>query len=83
MYRSLAPETGLAPVTKDLWEERDSISTYACASTWGAFNKLSELALMLGEIAHADHWRTAAANLKVAIETHLWDNSTTIFSAWD
>ncbi|MDQ2716415.1 MAG: glycoside hydrolase family 15 protein [Chloroflexota bacterium] len=73
MQAALDAETGLAPITKDLWEERDGISTYACASTWGAFHELSRLATMLGETAIAEHWSTLASTLKLAIETHLWD----------
>jgi glucoamylase len=75
MQKKLDAETGLAPITKDLWEERDGISTYACASTWAGFQQLSELALKLGEVAEAERWAAAAARLKSAIETHLWDAS--------
>jgi glucoamylase len=75
MQESLDQETGLAPMTKDLWEERDCISTFACASTWAGFHELSELALMLGENREAELWSSAATNLKTAIETHLWDAS--------
>lgn len=73
MHAALDSATGLAPLTKDLWEERDGISTYACACTWGAFHELSELAVRLGKATEAEHWSSAAANLKRAIETHLWD----------
>ncbi|MDQ6662552.1 MAG: glycoside hydrolase family 15 protein [Chloroflexota bacterium] len=75
MYARRDPETGLAPITKDLWEERDGISTYACASTWGGFSELSQVAMMLGETIEAQRWSSAAADLKTAIETHLWDVS--------
>ncbi len=75
MQDALDPETGLAPMTKDLWEERDGISTYACASTWGAFSELAKLAVKLGESVEAEHWHSAAIQLKTAIETHLWDAS--------
>jgi glucoamylase len=73
MQAALDPATGLAPITKDLWEERDEISTYACASTYGAFAELAALARRLGEEAEALRWSAAAAALKQAIETHLWD----------
>lgn len=73
MHKNLDPETGLAPMTKDLWEERDGISTYACASTWAGFYELSQLALKLGETSEAERWSSAASRLKIAIETHLWD----------
>ena len=76
MQRSLDPATGLAPMTKDLWEERDSLNTYASAATWGAFHEVSLLAAQLGEVDMARHWTQAAATLKTAIETHLWSERT-------
>ncbi len=80
MRTALDPETGLTPVSRDLWEERDTISTYACASTWGAFHQLSLLAATLSDIAAAQHWRAAAAALKAAIESHLWDDERGYFA---
>jgi glucoamylase len=73
MQQELDAETGLAPITKDLWEEFDGISTYACATTWGGFQALSQLAALLGEDGEAERWASAATRLKAAIETHLWD----------
>lgn len=75
MQTALDSETGLAPTTKDLWEERDGISTYACASTWAGFHELSALAARLGNVVEAQRWASAATLLKEAIETHLWDAS--------
>ncbi|WP_376797384.1 glycoside hydrolase family 15 protein [Thermogemmatispora sp.] len=75
MERELDPETGLAPITKDLWEEFDGISTYACATTWAGFAALAHLARLLGEEAEAQHWQERAARLKAAIEQHLWSAS--------
>jgi len=75
MHTRLDPETGLAPHTKDLWEERDGISTYACASTWAGFHELSTLAMRIGEHAAARRWASAADDLKSAIEKYLWDSS--------
>lgn len=72
MQRSLDPVTGLAPLTKDLWEERDSLNTYACAATWGAFHEISLLAGRLADNDAARHWAQAALQLKAAIEKHLW-----------
>lgn len=75
MQKSLDAETGLAPVTKDLWEERDGISTYACACTWAGFNELAHLSTRLGLVAEAERWAIAATHLKDAIEKHLWSAS--------
>lgn len=75
MQRELDVETGLAPVTKDLWEERDGISTYACACTWAGFNEFARLSLTLGLLEEAEYWSHAASQLKDAIEKHLWDPS--------
>jgi len=75
MQGALDLETGLAPVTKDIWEERDGISTYACANTWAGFHELANLSLKLGETTEAERWASAAGKLKAAIETHLWDAS--------
>jgi oligosaccharide amylase len=75
MRRELDPATGLAPITKDLWEERDGISTYACACTWAAFNELAYLATKLGQAVAAKQWALAASRLKDAIEKHLWSTS--------
>jgi glucoamylase len=74
MQRSLDPTTGLAPLTKDLWEERDSLNTYACAATWGAFHEVSRLAARLEKTREASYWSHAAATLKAAIEEHLWSD---------
>ncbi|WP_052888595.1 glycoside hydrolase family 15 protein [Thermogemmatispora carboxidivorans] len=75
MLRELDPETGLAPITKDLWEEFDGISTYACATTWAGFAALARLARLLGTEAEAQQWQEAAARLKQAIEQHLWSEA--------
>lgn len=75
MRKELDAETGLAPITWDLWEEREGISTYACACTWAAFHELARLATSLERAAEAEQWTMAAARLKQAIETHLWDAS--------
>jgi glucoamylase len=73
MERELDAETGLAPITKDLWEEFDGISTYACAATWGAFQALAQLTALLNLESEARRWSEAAVRLKAAIERHLWD----------
>lgn len=75
MQKELDAETGLAPVTKDLWEERDGISTYACACTWAGFNEFARLLFTLGRPMEAERWATVAGQLKSAIETYLWDES--------
>jgi oligosaccharide amylase len=75
LHSELDPETGLAPITIDLWEERVGISTYACACTWGAFHEYALLAGTLGLTAEAEVWASAADLLKQAIEQHLWDAS--------
>lgn len=75
LQSALDPETGLAPPTIDLWEEREGISTYACACTWAAFDACAWLARALGLEAEAEAWSSAATLLKEAIERHLWDPS--------
>jgi glucoamylase len=75
MQNTLDIGTGLAPITKDLWEERDAISTYACASTWAAFHELSQLSSALGQEAEAALWESEAAKLRSAIEVYLWDTA--------
>jgi len=75
MEASLDTETGLAPITKDLWEERDGISTYACAATYAGFQALSRLAQETGNAESAMHWEEVATTLKVAIEKYLWDET--------
>jgi glucoamylase len=75
LQSELDPETGLAPITTDLWEERMGISTYACACTWGAFHECALLARTLGLPGEAEVWASAAHLLKQAIEQHLWDAS--------
>jgi len=75
LQSELDPETGLAPITIDLWEERMGISAYACACTWGAFHECALLASTLGLTAEAEVWTTVAHQFKQAIEQHLWDAS--------
>ncbi|MBX5450824.1 glycoside hydrolase family 15 protein [Thermogemmatispora sp.] len=75
MLHELDAGTGLAPITKDLWEEFDGISTYACATTWAGFTALARLAALLGQEAEVQQWQEAAARLKQAIEQYLWSAS--------
>lgn len=74
MRTHLDADLGLAPITKDLWEERQTVSTYASACTWGAFHQLSVLAETLGDHDAQALWSEAADALKSAISQHLWDD---------
>ena len=74
MCSQLDPDLGLAPFTKDLWEERDEVSSYASACTWGAFHQLSLLAGSLGDLDSQRYWHQQADSLKAAITQHLWDS---------
>lgn len=73
LHSELDPETGLAPITTDLWEERTGINTYACACTWAAFHECAQLCRALGLMAEAETWSQAAQRFKQAIEHYLWD----------
>jgi len=79
MAAALDAETGLAPISKELWEERDISSTYACAATWGAFHETAQLASALGDPQGDMRWQKAADALHAAIATHLWDEETQRF----
>ncbi|HTK08523.1 MAG TPA: glycoside hydrolase family 15 protein [Ktedonobacteraceae bacterium] len=79
MQKELDVETGLAPVSYDLWEEREEISTYACACTWAAFNAFAHLSSRLGSTDEANHWHEVATRFKQAIEKHLWDDAQKCF----
>lgn len=71
----LDAQTGLAPISTDLWEERVGISTYACACTWAAFHECALLSHTLGLSEEAEAWAAAAHRLKQAIAQYLWDAS--------
>lgn len=75
MQQALDTQTGLAPITKDLWEERDAISTYACGCTWAAFHSFAHLTSELGRAAETERWTEEARCLKEAIGKHLWSAS--------
>lgn len=76
-YRDEA--TGLPRASYDLWEEKHGTSTFTAASVYGALLGASELCDTLGKRAHRDRYAAAAAEVRDALLTHLWDDKDGFF----
>jgi GH15 family glucan-1,4-alpha-glucosidase len=66
--------TKLPAPSYDLWEERVGIYSYTVATVWAGLNAVANVAELFGEVADADRFRHAAAEIKEACETYLYDN---------
>jgi len=73
------PLTGLPKPSYDLWEQTFSTSTYTTAVTYAALLAASELAIVAGEEANAVKWRTAAEDIQVAAQKHLFNKERQVF----
>jgi len=70
------PATRLPAPSFDLWEEKRAIYSYTTATVWAGLTAISKLAGMFGEMRVAEMARTAAAEIKEACETYLYDEDT-------
>lgn len=66
--------TRLPAPSFDLWEERPGIYSYTVATVWAGLTAAAKIAELFGELASADRFRHAAAEIKDACETYFYDD---------
>ncbi|MGE4294611.1 MAG: glycoside hydrolase family 15 protein [Campylobacterales bacterium] len=64
---------GLPLPSYDLWEERRGIMAYTCATVHAGLRSAASLAALSGAHDHAAACQKAAAEVKSAVEQHLYD----------
>ncbi len=67
------PRTGLPEACYDLWEERRGIWSFTTAAVWAGLTAAANFAEVFGEQTTAIRYAAAAAEIKAAALTHLWD----------
>jgi oligosaccharide amylase len=72
-------KTGLSHPSYDLWEEKFGISTFTCASKYGALNSAANFAALLGKKDSEVKYRSAAKKLQKAILKHLYNEEAKMF----
>lgn len=72
-------DTGLPHPSWDLWEERYGIHSWTVAATWAGLRAAAYFAEAFGENDHALRYQRAAADMKKAAATHLWDTQRQAF----
>ncbi|HEX2059935.1 MAG TPA: glycoside hydrolase family 15 protein, partial [Thermoanaerobaculia bacterium] len=75
LVRFRDPETGLPRPTFDLWEERQGVFTFTCASVWAGLTAAAELANLFNEQDRRAMYQKAAAEIRDAMTKHLWMES--------
>jgi len=60
-------ETGLPLPSYDLWEERRGVTAFTCGAVWAGLSAAAKFAEAFGEIALAQHYRTAADEIKAGV----------------
>ena len=66
------PETGLPRPSYDLWEERQGVFAFTCASVWAGLAAAAELANLFNEQERRTAWLQAADEVRAAMKKHLW-----------
>jgi len=66
-------ETGLPLPSYDLWEEKNGISTYTCASVYGGLQAAANFSELLGKRNQMREYRDAAEAIKKAAIIHLYN----------
>ncbi|MCH7705539.1 MAG: glycoside hydrolase family 15 protein [Chloroflexi bacterium] len=67
------PHTGLPAPSFDLWEDRRGIYSYTAATVWAGLMAAANFAELFGELGLAKEYRQAAAEIKDACATYLYD----------
>ncbi|MEX1027573.1 MAG: glycoside hydrolase family 15 protein [Candidatus Paceibacterota bacterium] len=71
--------TGLPKPSYDLWEEKNGVSTFTCASVYGALKAGCQFATLLGKDDDAALYRQAALEVQEGIIEYLYDNDAGYF----
>jgi GH15 family glucan-1,4-alpha-glucosidase len=66
------PATGLPLPSYDLWEERQGITAFTCASVFGGLDAAARFCLAFGETERAVAYRRAADELRAGMDRHLY-----------
>ncbi len=77
LYRD--KETGLPKRSYDLWEEKLGVSTFTCASVYGALIAAANFSGLLGKKEHEKKYRDIAEEIKTGIMKYLYDEETGTF----
>ncbi len=64
--------TKLPGPSYDLWEERRGILTFTCGSVIGGLHAAAQFATIFGECDLARRYESAAQEIRVGMDTHLW-----------
>ena len=67
------PHTKLPAPSFDLWEDNRGIYSYTVATTWAGLLASAKFAELFGRHRDAERFRQAAAEIKEACETYLYD----------
>ncbi len=72
---ALTPDAGI-------WEYRDkpAVHTYSAAMCWVACDRLARIAVKLGLVERATHWRKSADELRATILERAWSSEANCFS---
>ncbi|MEX0930138.1 MAG: glycoside hydrolase family 15 protein [Candidatus Paceibacterota bacterium] len=65
--------TGLPKPSYDLWEEKNGVSTFTCASVYGALYAACQFATLLGKEDDAELYHKSAKEVRHGILTYLYD----------
>ncbi|HEY2810965.1 MAG TPA: glycoside hydrolase family 15 protein [Rhabdochlamydiaceae bacterium] len=65
-------KTGLPLPSYDLWEERQGILTYTCATVYGGLNAAAHFTEAFGESELAQEYREGASHLRAAMDKYLY-----------
>ncbi|KKU81740.1 MAG: Glycoside hydrolase 15-related protein [Parcubacteria group bacterium GW2011_GWA1_47_8] len=68
-------KTHLPRASYDLWEEKFGVHTFTAASVYGALHAAAKFAKLLGKEKSEHTYMTAAAEIREAILTHLYDET--------
>ena len=67
------PSTGLPRPSYDLWEEQYGVFTFTVSAVYAGLLAASRIAALLGDRPRVDRFRTAAAEVRSAALSHLYD----------
>jgi GH15 family glucan-1,4-alpha-glucosidase len=65
-------DSGLPLPSYGLWEERRGILSWTAGAVWGGLTAAADFAENFGEQERAYNYRRVAAEIKMAVERHLW-----------
>jgi oligosaccharide amylase len=71
--------TGLPKASYDLWEEKLGVSTYTCASVYGALVAAARFSKLLGKISSEKKYLDTAEEIKTGVLKYLYDSESGSF----